>query len=178
MSDLLRTYRARCVLLCLGGLVVLMLLWKKRLSGSLAQWQERGRSRERLAEAAPLNAEIATVHAEQAALDASLGDLDRPADAVWRAVLSGFTEPIHEPDVVLSGVEAEHRSEAGSNTLILLPITLKGPFGGLLRTAAAVQRNIPEAHAISIRFHLEHGMIGKPPELLMTLYLQKITRHA
>lgn len=178
MTELLRTYRARFALLCLGGLVVLLLLWKKRLAGSVADWQQRGRSREQLADLVPLQASITAMRAQQTALDASLGDLDKPPDAVWRSVLAGFADAARYPEVELARVEGEHTSASAGNTLTLLPITLKGPFGALLRAAAEVQRSVPEAHAVSIRFHLERSMLGQPPELLMTLYLQKITRHA
>lgn len=172
------TYRNRCMLLAVCALLLLTLVWRKRLSVSVAQWQSRSRAMEDLRRGASIGDELATLRARSVRLDASLGDLDRSTDAVWQEVLGEVARLSTLYGIQLTGVENEHVSTMDQNTLTLLPVSMKGRYGDLLRTANELQRTVPEAHVVSLRFHMERGDQGRPPELIMTLYLQKITHHA
>lgn len=173
----LRTYRGRFWLLCLVAVLLVGTLWKKRLSSSVGRWRSHQDLSARLSDDASANERLAAMRAEVQGLHASLGDLTSPADLVWQAVLTQIGKGSALDDMRLHRLEAEMLSEQDGTELRVLPVTLRGSFPALLRTANDLQRAVPEAHVISIRFHTERAPYNRPRELLMTLYLQKIVRH-
>ncbi|MEO8069045.1 MAG: hypothetical protein ABI599_15215 [Flavobacteriales bacterium] len=118
-------------------------------------------------------AQIAALETEFQQLNTALGDLGTPADQAWQAVLDELAKG-GSTGVQLHVIETEITSELDGNRLHVLPITLRGPFAGLLRTANRLHRTVPEARPVSIRFHTERAGYGGQRALLMTLYLQKI----
>ncbi len=171
------TYRSRSALLIMAGLLIITVLWKKRLSHSIKEWRELDRSSERLQDASNLSSSVCTARAELQLVNAPLGDRARPPDAVWRDVLTEVARRSRPDRMELARVDDEHRTAVNGNSSALLPLTLRGTFTDLLRTTVDLQRSVPEAHAISLHFHTERGRMGGPPELYLTLYLRTITRH-
>lgn len=172
---MLRTYQGKCLILLVGAVLLLGTLWNKRLGPALEQWRASDRSQEELLDNAHAVAELANMEARATALQRAMGDPSVPADRVWQSVL---TEVADRPAVQLNGVAEEVVVPVDGNALHVLPLTLSGGFADLLRTANHLRTAVPEAKPLSIRFRTERRSFGSPPELLMTLYLQKIVDDA
>jgi hypothetical protein len=177
MNAWLHTYFGRSILLGLVGVVLIGTVWNKRLSGTVQRWRTNAQLAAGVDAGAPDEERLAMVRAELTVLDHDLGDLSSPADAVWQRVLTQIGEASAQGPVQLHRLEGELIDASQDHALHVLPITVAGPYPALLRLANELQRDIPEAHAVSIRFHTERETYGKPRTLLMTVYLQKIVRH-
>lgn len=169
--QLLRTYQGKCLILLVGAVLLLGTLWNKRLEPALEQWRASGRAQQALLDNTRAIAELEHMEALASALQQAMGDPDVPAGRVWQNVLS---EVSRRPTVHLNGIAEEVVVPVDGNALHVLPLTLSGGFGDLLRTANHLRTAVPEAKPLSIRFRTERLSFGRPPELLMTLYLQKI----
>lgn len=177
MKKLLQSYQGRCWLLGIGAVLLLTVLWKKRLSTTVERWRAATAMVEGLNGQTEAGARVIALRSELTALNSSLGDIDLPADGIWRNVLERIGQRGATNGVELHKVDAELVSTADGNVLHVLPVTIAGRYAELLRTTTEIERAVPEAHPISMHFHTERASYGKPRKLLLTLYLQKIVRH-
>lgn len=177
MKLTLSTYKGKFLALCAVATLLVALLWKKRISPSLERWSAHRELAAQVNEPSTSTDQLAALRATAIGLQASLGDIGASADITWQSVLTAIGNSPAQ-GVRLHQLEAEMLSVEAGTELHLLPITLSGSYQSLMRTANEVQRAVPEAHVVSMRFHTERASYGRPRELLLTLYFQKIVRHA
>ncbi len=177
MTGWLHTYRGRLVVLTTLGALLVAVVWTKRLARTVEQWRTNAALEAGMANGDQDAEHMTAIRAELEALNHEFGELSEPAEVVWQRVLSLIGQASANGSVQLHGVESESVGIAADNSLHILPITVAGPYPSLLRLANDLQRAVPEAHAISLRFHTDHATYGKASSLLMTVYLQKIIRH-
>ncbi len=172
----LRTYKGRFFALCTVAALLVAVLWKQRLANALDRWRAHRDLDAQVIDRTAATDQLARSRAAAIGLQAALGDINAPAEGTWQAVLTAIGAR-STLGVRLHRVEAGTQSVEAGTELHLLPITLAGSYPGLLRAANAVQRAVPDAHVVSMRFHTERTGYGRPRELLLTLYFQKIVRH-
>jgi hypothetical protein len=178
MKAWLHTYFGRSILLGFLGILLIGTVWNKRLSGTVQRWRTNEQLSAGVEAGAPDAERLALVRAELSVIERELGDLSSSPDGVWQRVLTHIGEASAQGQVQLHRLEGELIDASPDHALHVLPITVAGTYPALLRLANELQRDVPEAHAVSIRFHTERATYGKPSTLLMTVYLQKIVRHA
>jgi hypothetical protein len=177
MTFTLRTYKGKFWMLLTAAALVIALLWKKRISASIERWRSHRELSAQVAERSSTEEQLVVLRTASMELQASLGDISASADMTWQSVLKVIgNNPAG--GVRLHRLEAEMLSADAGTELHVLPVTLSGTYQALMRTANEVQRAVPEAHVISMRFHTERAGYGRPRDLLLTLYFQKIVRHA
>lgn len=172
------TYRAKCAFLLAAGILVVWLFWHKRFSASLHQWQATRSMRADLAHGDHRAEALARTRAQLVAADRMLGSTDRAPDDVWRSVLAAISDLSSSQGIALHSVDEELGQQQGTLDARVLPVTLRGRFTALLRSASELQRHVPEARITSLHFHLDKGQPGRPQWVLMTLYLQTFRHHA
>lgn len=166
-------YRQRCLLLLATGSILVVLLWKQRLSTSLGLWQAREELAARLAGPDDRSQRIDALRTQLARMDAALGDPELAVDEVWRSALSYAAEG--REGARLHEVEEEVVVSGGGKAHHVLPMTMQGGFGSLLRMANGLVTEVREARIASLRFHAERDPVTRKRMLLLTLYLQKTT---
>jgi hypothetical protein len=177
MKLTLSTYKGKFWALCVAAVLVVALLWQKRMSASVERWRSHRELSAQVTERSSTADQLAMLRATSIGLQASLGDIDASADITWQAVLTAIGNGPSD-GARLHRLEAEMLSSEAGTELHVLPVTLSGTYQALMRTANEVQRAVPEAHVISMRFHTERAGYGRSRDLLLTLYFQKIVRHA
>jgi hypothetical protein len=173
--SVLASYRKRLALLAVCAVLLVGLIWKKKLRNTVAQWRQQ---RAWLADAVPMG----QLHAEHAALSDRLRVLETQlasnADpsAGWRPVLDLLAGPDVAAGVSLAGVAEEHVIEQEGLRVRTLPLSLQGGTADLVNALDALERNAQGVHLLTVDLRAKAATHQAPRKLLATLYLQTLSR--